>query len=333
MSFGPPATLSVSDPVLRVCGLTIDQVQPPNPSLRVVDDVSFEIGQGSVVGLCGESGCGKTTLALSLLNLLSPMRYRVAGSIRLQGCELRSLSERELQRTRGAEIAMVFQDPKLALNPVLRVRDQVAEVIRAHKGKKTADYTPDDLFRLVGLPDSPRIHRAYPHQLSGGERQRVAIAQALAAHPALLIADEPFTGLDSTRVIDLCNLFRRLKEQAGVAFLVISHSPDVLATIADCVLVMYAGLIVEKGGPKELFNNPLHPFTKGLVQCMEPIEILERSSPKFFAIPGNPAPREPRPGCPFEPRCSDLMESCALEPPPIIELSRARSVRCFRYAI
>jgi oligopeptide/dipeptide ABC transporter ATP-binding protein len=330
MSFGSPATLSVSDPVLRVHGLTINQVQSTNPNLRVVDDVSFEIGEGSIVGLCGESGCGKTTLSLALL---SPTRYRVEGSIRLKGRELRSLSPRELGRTRGAEIAMVFQDPNLALNPVLRVRDQVAEVIRAHKSTKTASHTPEELFRLVGLPDSSRMHRAYPHQLSGGERQRVAIAQALAAGPALVIADEPFTGLDSTRIIDLCILLRGLKEQSGVAFLVISHSPEVLATIADCVLVMYAGRIVEKGSPRDLFDNPLHPFTKGLVQCMAPVESSEGSSRRFFAIPGNPAPPAVRPGCPFEPRCIDRMESCASKQPPMIEFGETRSVRCFRYAL
>jgi oligopeptide/dipeptide ABC transporter ATP-binding protein len=268
----------------------------------------------------------------------------VAGSVCIHNRELLSLTEWELEQIRGAEIAMVFQDPMLALNPVLRVCDQIAEVIRAHERRKSLIDTVEELCSRVGLPDSRRILRSYPHQLSGGERQRVAIAQALAAKPSLIIADEPFTALDAPQVVDLCTLFRDLKEQSGVSFLVISHSPEVLAAIADRVLIMYAGRIVETGSPEELFNNPLHPFTKGLMKSIPRVD-----STRLFSIPGNPArPVAFWPGCPFEPRCSERMEICKSQSPPSFELgdqqSRrhlpgyeqgghgGRSVRCFRHA-
>ncbi|MBZ5617885.1 MAG: ATP-binding cassette domain-containing protein [Acidobacteriia bacterium] len=177
--------------------------------------------------------------------------------------EILSLAEPQLERIRGAEISMVFQDPLLALNPVMRVKDQVAEVVRAHRGAGQIRYA--DLFTLVGLPPSSRILNAYPHQLSGGERQRVAIAQALAGGPGLVIADEPFTALDATRVVELTSLFRHLRERLGTAFLVISHSPGILARVADQVLVMQAGSIVERGAPRQVFRNSAPVVRRGTV--------------------------------------------------------------------
>jgi ABC-type glutathione transport system ATPase component len=213
--------------------------------------VSFQVDAGSIVGLFGESGCGKTTLALALLNLLPAPRYRVRGSVKLRDFEVLSASERQLERIRGAEISLVFQDPLLALNPVLRVRDQVAEVMRAHGRQDSLE----SLFGLVGLAATPRMYDAYPHQLSGGERQRVVIAQALACRPALVVADEPFTALDATRVVELSSLFRELREKLATSFLLISHSPGVLARTADQVLVMEAGRIVERGTPRQVFGK------------------------------------------------------------------------------
>jgi len=209
------------------------------------------VDAGSIVGLFGESGCGKTTLALALLNLLPAPRYRVRGSVKLRDFEVLSASERQLERIRGAEISLVFQDPLLALNPVLRVRDQVAEVMRAHGRQDSLE----SLFGLVGLAATPRMYDAYPHQLSGGERQRVVIAQALACRPALVVADEPFTALDATRVVELSSLFRELREKLATSFLLISHSPGVLARTADQVLVMEAGRIVERGTPRQVFGK------------------------------------------------------------------------------
>ena len=240
-----------SGPLLQVRGLTVDLISARNAAVPVVSEVSFQVDAGSIVGLFGESGCGKTTLALALLNLLPAPRYRVRGSVQLRGFEVLSATERQLERIRGAEISLVFQDPLLALNPVLRVRDQVAEVMRAHGRQDSLE----SLFGLVGLAATPRMYDAYPHQLSGGERQRVVIAQALACRPALVVADEPFTALDATRVVELSSLFRELREKLATSFLLISHSPGVLARTADQVLVMEAGRIVERGTPRQVFGK------------------------------------------------------------------------------
>jgi ABC-type glutathione transport system ATPase component len=248
------------DPLLEVQGLSID-LTSESKARTIVSDVSFEAHEGAIVGLFGESGCGKTTLGLALLNLLPADRYRVRGSIRLRGRELIGLGERAMTPIRGAVLSMIFQDPMLALNPVLRVGDQVAEVARAHA---VAVNVPA-VLKLAGLAPSPRILKAYPHQLSGGERQRVLIAQALACHPALIIADEPFTALDAPRVVELARLFRTLKETTDSGFVVISHSPGVLARIADSVLVMRDGRIVEQGPPRKVFGSPDDPYMVALL--------------------------------------------------------------------
>jgi len=239
----------MSEPLLKVRDLQVSH------SSSVLDGVSFTLESGSIAGLFGESGSGKTTLALALLGLLDPERYRVSGSVRLRGRELVGLDERELRQVRGAAISMIFQDPMLALNPVMRVAGQVREAMRAHGME--AEVEP--LFELVGLDPSRRMLRAYPHELSGGERQRVTIAIALACRPPLVIADEPFTALDVLRVVELADLFEDLKRKTGTSFLIISHSPGVLARLADSVLVLHAGRIVEQGAP-----SVLHRVLEGL---------------------------------------------------------------------
>jgi ABC-type glutathione transport system ATPase component len=205
-----------------------------------------------------------------LLNLLPGTRYRVRGQIRLHRRNILSLTRRRLEQIRGAEIAIVFQDPLLALNPVLRAGFQVAEVLRAHGAAGDVQ----SLLRLAGLPDPARIAGAYPHQLSGGERQRVAIAQALACRPALVIADEPFTALDPNRVVELAALFRNLRDRLGASFLLIGHSPGVLAACADYVLVMHEGRIVECGTPKQVFESPSDPYTARLLQSVPRLRTL-----------------------------------------------------------
>lgn len=202
----------------------------------ILSDAEFDIPAGTIVGLSGDSGCGKTTLALALLRLL-PRNYRVRGSIRLRQRELMTLSENQLESVRGAAISMVFQDPQQALNPVMRVRDQVMEAVRAHQSPQT----PDRLLEMAELPATAHIRDAYPHQLSGGERQRVCLALALAASPPLVIADEPFSALDGPRVIELARLFRSLQRTLRTSFLLISHSRNVLAKIADRVMIMQDG--------------------------------------------------------------------------------------------
>jgi ABC-type glutathione transport system ATPase component len=251
------------EPLLQVRDLRVRRAS------TILAGVSFDLQAGSITGLFGESGCGKTTLALALLNLLADA-CRVEGSVRLRGRELTGLGERAMRPLRGAAISLIFQDPMLALNPVLRVARQVGEVLRAHRvpGRVEA------LLELAGLEPSPRILRAYPHQLSGGERQRVLIAQALACRPSLVIADEPFTALDASRVVELAGLFQKLKQETGIAFLVIGHSLGVLARIADSVLVLHQGRIVEHGPPGRVFRHPEHPYTAAVVAAARSVLVV-----------------------------------------------------------
>jgi oligopeptide/dipeptide ABC transporter ATP-binding protein len=311
--------------------LSIDLVGARKSAFPVVSGASFEIPRGAIVGLFGESGCGKTTLALGLPGLLDNRLYRVRGQVQLRGRNLLDLGEREMERVRGSEIAFIFQDPALALNPVLRVREQVAEVLRGRRPEGQACAEIEASLRLAGLPASPRIADAYPHQLSGGERQRVLIALALACRPALVIADEPFTALDAPRVAELCALFDDLKRELGTSFLVIDHSPAALARMADYALVMYGGRIVERGSPRQLMESPLHPYTAALMR------LLPRSGDAAGAprpsIPGNPPGLANRPpGCPFEPRCGVRQAACASGFPDERIQEKGRAVRCFKYA-
>jgi ABC-type glutathione transport system ATPase component len=216
----------------------------------------------------GESGCGKTTLAHAIVQLLPRDRFTIRGSVRFRATELLGLGDRELEPIRGGGIALILQDPLLALNPVLRVGDQVAEVVRAHRPTARRDLRTevDSLFELAGLGGSARLRSAYPHQLSGGERQRVLIAQALAARPALVIADEPFSALDPGLVVEISLLIRRLRDTLGTSFLVIGHDPGVLAHLADSVLVMHAGRVVERGPCPRVFRAPSDPYTADLLR-------------------------------------------------------------------
>jgi len=236
-----------SEPVLEVRNLRVGLIG----GHQILDGASFEIPKGSITGLFGDSGCGKSTLALALMGLLPPQRYRVEGEILLRGRDLLRLPESEVARVRGAEISLVLQDPLLALNPVLRVRTQIHEVLRAHQ--RTAD--PSSLLALAGLKEPHRVLEAYPHQLSGGERQRVTIAQALACRAPLVIADEPFTALDAPRVLELIGLFRRLRADAGVSFLLISHHPGVLAAAADTTFRMHGGILAAQTVSQERGNG------------------------------------------------------------------------------
>ncbi len=253
--------------LLEVSGLSVDTLGDLQvPGRPILSQLCLSIPPQTIVGLFGESGCGKTTLALAILQLLNPRSYAIRGSVRLRGRELLGLPERELERIRGAEIGLVFQDPLLALNPVLRAGRQVAEAVRAHRRPAAGEV--ESLLELAGLRDVTRIREAWPHQLSGGERQRVALALALAGRAGLIVADEPFSALDTSLVLELTAAFLHLRQQTGASFLLISHNPGVLAHTCDHVLVMHAGQIVERGSPRQVFGSPSHPYTAGLLAAM-----------------------------------------------------------------
>jgi len=328
-----PHLFPVSDALLYVSGLSVRFRLDSAREASVLRNVSFAIASGKIVGLLGESGCGKTTTALAMMQLLSAAAH-VRGSIEFRGEGLLTLNESELRKIRGAEISIIYQDSNV-LNPVMRVGDQVLEVLRAHK-KLCSDQMREEvlaLFTAVGFEDADRIYRAYPHQLSGGQRRRIAIAQALICKPQLVIADEPTAWLDADASFETLELIANLRDLYGTAFLLISHDPEALAAIADEVLVMYAGEIVESGPTHEVFAQPKHPYTEALLQCNVPIVApADGRKHALPCIPGQaPDPSELMTGCSFAERCRDRMEVCNTRSPELLSISEARSVRCFKY--
>src|SRR6202453_105767 len=263
--------------LLAVKNLNVAYCGADGSTQVAVENASCEIGAGEVLGLMGESGCGKTSIALALLGLLGAEQAQVSGSIQFRGKELLTMGEREMREIRGSGISMVFQEPGIALNPVMRVREQVAEVIHAHKQmswEKCQEEAQSALVR-VGLPDTPRIFSAYPHQLSKGQQQRVSLAQALACEPALVIADEPTASLDARSQDELLALLRELQRELRISILLISHSAEVQARLADRLMVMNQGRIVERGRFEELYRNPLHACTRAMLRTGAPANVAE----------------------------------------------------------
>lgn len=254
--------------MLRVRNLNIAYRSADGSRHHAVKDAGFEIRSGEVLGLMGQSGCGKTSIALALLGVLSNQSAEISGSIEFRGSELLTMSQRELRRVRGSGISIVFQEPGIALSPVMRVRDQVAEVVHAHRNLNWAACRAEAELTLVrvGLPNTQRIFSAYPHQLSGGQRQRVALAQALALSPGLLIADEPTASVDARGQLQLLTLLRELQRDLGIAILLISHSAEVQARLADRLMVMDDGRIVEQGPFEKLYRNPSHARTRAMLR-------------------------------------------------------------------
>ncbi len=325
----PQGTLQPGDPLLAVRDLEVRYRSAPGSPVTAVDGVSFDLAPGEALGLLGESGCGKTSLALAIPGLLPPGGRISGGSLRFRGRRLEELSERRLETVRGAEIGLVFQEPALALHPMRKVWAQVAEVLKAHRAwsKKRCRRRARELLAEVGL-GGDEIGDAYPHQLSGGQRQRVVIAQALACRPALVIADEPTAALDATTEKEVLELLGRLKRRLGTAFLYISHDPQVLSSIADRLLVMYAGRLVEEGPRDRVLGAPLHPYTEALLGCRPPAGTAERGRP-LPVIPGSaPSPQDLPPGCRFAPRCSERLERCTEDDPEEVRRGRRR-VWCF----
>ena len=283
--------------------------------VRAVDRLSFSIGAGEILGLVGESGSGKTISMLASVGLINDPNAIVSGSIRYKGRELLGLEKKALQTLRGRDIAMIFQDPMTAMTPVHKIGWQIVEQIRAHEkiSLKAARARAIELLALMGMP-SPEIQFSrYPHQLSGGLRQRAMIAMALSCDPALLIADEPTTALDVTVQAQILTLLDRLREKFGSSIILITHDMGVVAEIADRVMVMYAGRLVERGTVRALFAQPLHPYTQGLLAAIPPIDG-ERPR-RLAAIPGAPpSPAQMPSGCPFEPRCGFRFAACSARP-------------------
>ena len=301
----------------------------PQGDVLAADGVGLTIPRGTIVGLVGESGCGKSVTALSVMGLLPPPGRVKAGTISFEGQDLTALDQEARRKLRGDRMAMIFQDPMTSLNPVYSVGRQVAEVLRLHRGlgRKAARERTVDLFRQVGIPDPAARYDAYPRQLSGGLRQRVMIAMAMACQPALLIADEPTTALDGTIQAQILRLMARLCRDQGTAILLITHNMGVVAQLCDQVSVMYAGQVVEAAETFALFASPRHPYTMGLLQA---IPSVESTQDRLYTIPGAvPELRDPPPGCRFCPRCDRAQALCARETPPLTQVAPGHWVRCF----
>ena len=296
---------------------------------RSVDGVSLRVEAGETVGLVGESGCGKSVTALSILRLvLPPGRIDPASRIEFEGRDLMTLSDREMRAVRGNRIAMVFQEPMSALNPVFTVGDQIAEVARVHSGasRREAWARAVEMLALTGMPAPDERARQYPHQLSGGMRQRVLIAMALMMNPALVIADEPTTALDVTIQAQILELLAELQQRLGTSLLMITHDLGVIAEVAQRVVVMYAGQVVEEAPVRELFAHPHHPYTEGLLHAMP---RLGGGQERLAVIPGTvPAPTAWPSGCRFRERCPYAWERCEQEPPPLYQITPGHTSRC-----
>jgi oligopeptide/dipeptide ABC transporter ATP-binding protein len=315
-------------PLLRVADLRVEYAGASGP-VRAVDGVSFALRRGETYALVGESGCGKSTIALSIVRLVEPGRI-TAGQIVLDGTDLMTLTEKQMRSIRGDRVGLVFQDPAAALNPVLRIGTQVGEALRIHRGmsRKEAWSEAVRLLALVALPDPEAQARAYPHELSGGMKQRAMIAIALSCSPSLLIADEPTTALDVTIQAQILALLRQLKDSLGLTVLLIAHDLGVVAENADRVGVMYAGRLVEEAPVAALFDEPKHPYTLGLLRSV-PGSAAPSASRRLPTLPGAvPDPAAPPPGCRFHPRCPEVFDPCARVEPPDLPAGPGRRVAC-----
>ncbi|MBN2326562.1 MAG: ABC transporter ATP-binding protein [Candidatus Omnitrophica bacterium] len=300
---------------------------------RAVDGVSLRINRGETLGLVGESGCGKSVASLSILRLVpTPPGRIVSGSIRFHDRDLLSLSEKEMRSIRGRRISMIFQEPMTALNPVFTVGEQIAEAFRIHKKMKRREAweAAVNMMDKVRIPAPHRRSREFPHELSGGMRQRIMIAMALACDPDLLIADEPTTALDVTVQAQILALMKDLQERTGAAVLLITHDLGVIAEIADRVAVMYAGQIIEEAPVAQIFSDPLHPYTRGLLRAIP--QTAASTQARLPVIPGVvPGAAHYPAGCRFHPRCSERFDPCDRDECPNIPIQDGRTVRCHLY--
>ncbi|MBN2539080.1 MAG: ABC transporter ATP-binding protein [Deltaproteobacteria bacterium] len=319
--------------ILEIKGLKT-HFETRNGTVRAVDGVDISIDRGDTLGIVGESGCGKTVLALSIMRLIpDPPGRIVSGQINFKGTDLLNLDETEMRRLRGNDISMIFQEPMNSLNPVLKVGDQISEVIQLHEGLSKNDALDRalDMLRLVGMGSTRNRLNDYPHQMSGGMRQRVMIAMALACNPALMLADEPTTALDVTIQAQILDLINKLKDEVGTSVMLITHDLGIVAETARHAAVMYTGKVVEYSNILELFSTPLHPYTRGLMEST-PKQTSEENG-YLTTIPGTvPNLYELPAGCSFRNRCADVMDICAQKEPQLMEKSPGHQVRCWKYS-
>ena len=321
----------IPQPLLQVCNLntrfhTLDGV------VDAVDGVDFEVYGGETLGLVGESGCGKSVTALSVLQLLRCPPAEIQGRILFEGRNLLELNREEIRKIRGNDISMIFQEPMTSLNPVLRIGEQIAEAARLHKdmNRQESWKWAVEMLRMVQIPGPGSRSRQYPHKFSGGMRQRAMIAMALSCNPRLILADEPTTALDVTIQAQIMTLMQRLKEEFKTAIVLITHDLGVIAEMASRVVVMYAGKVVEEAPVKELFKDPRHPYTQGLLGSIPVIGRKEQTGRRLQEITGIvPSPAQMPQGCRFHPRCSKVIDRCRHQEPPMIRLGRHRRVSCW----
>jgi oligopeptide/dipeptide ABC transporter ATP-binding protein len=318
----------VTAPLLAIRDLTV-QFRVDSGWVTAIDDVSLDIGEGDCVGIVGESGSGKSVTALSILRLHARATTHIPhGEIRYRGEDLLRAPGPELRAIRGSEIGMIFQDPMSSLNPVLTIADQISETLRRHQGLTgaTARRRVVELLDLVRIPDAARRADDYPHRLSGGMRQRVMIAIAIACRPRLLIADEPTTALDVTIQAQILELLRDLRNELGMSVMLITHDLGIIAEFAQRVVVMYAGRVVEQAPVSELFRQPVHPYTAGLIAA---VPTLDGNARRLVTIPGRiPGPQEDIAGCRFSPRCTLVQDSCRQAAPSLEAVSALQAARC-----
>jgi oligopeptide/dipeptide ABC transporter ATP-binding protein len=316
-------------PMLQVTNLETHYVSFGGKRVvKAVDDVSFTLNKGETLGIVGESGCGKTTTCLSIVGLLPPAANIVGGHIQFAEQDLATLSQREMRRVRGAQIAMILQDPMASLNPLFSIYTQVAEPAYYHRSirGRSLRQRVRELLKAVRIPSPVQRMREYPHQMSGGMRQRIVGAIALAGGPRLIIADEPTTNLDVTIQAQYLDLLKELQQDTGVAVIFVTHNLGIVARMCDKLAVMYAGKIVETGAVRDVFNAPQHPYTKALLGSMPKLGSKE----KLFAIPGQPPDLATLPsGCTFHPRCPEAMPRCGVEEPGEVRVGRDWRARCW----
>jgi oligopeptide/dipeptide ABC transporter ATP-binding protein len=322
--------------LLNVDNLRVRFSEPNGRQVDALNGVSLQVREGEFLGLLGESGSGKSTLAKTLLRMTPKDARLLSGTVEFEGRELFQMKECALTQIRGARIAMISQDPGVALNPVMKVGHQIVEVLRAHRkwDAQKCRSEAESLLEQVNLLSTDRqMYDAYPHQLSGGQQQRIVIAQAIACDPALIIADEPTAALDSDTEKEILELFRALKMRKRTSFLFITHDPSTLAGMADRVAVLYAGRIIENAPCHQILQHPLHPYTKALLACMPP-DIVERlpNGYRLPTVPGSPTSGDGSiHGCSFFQRCAERMPKCESSSPFAQEIQEERHVECFLY--